>query len=71
MGMASCHLRHQRMWRGHITVLLDSCGNGGPRRQAPNLGATTAAVSARLSTQARPDPEPELLVAYRPGAVAV
>jgi hypothetical protein len=24
MGMASCHLRHQRMWRSHTTVLLDS-----------------------------------------------
>ena len=34
MGIASCRLRHQRMWRSHTTVLLDSCGNRGPRRQA-------------------------------------
>ena len=56
MGMASCHLRHQRMCRGHITVLLDSCGNGGSLTTSPDLGATTAAVSARLSTQPLPIP---------------
>ena len=70
MGMAGCHLRHQRVRRGHITVLLDSCGNGvldhkpGPRRH--NGGGLGSALDA-----ASPDPEPELLVAYRPGTVAV
>jgi hypothetical protein len=31
-GRLGCHLRHQRMWRSHTTVLLDSCRNRGPRR---------------------------------------
>ena len=65
MGMASCHLRHQRMWRSHITVLLDSCRNKGSSTTSPNLGATTAAVSGPALDPASSDPEPELLVAYR------
>jgi hypothetical protein len=64
MGMASCHLRRQRMWRSRTTVLLDSRRNKGSSMTSPDLGATTAAVSARLSTQPLLDPEPELLVAY-------
>jgi hypothetical protein len=41
-----------RMWRSHTTVMLDSCRNRGPRRQART--STTTAVSARLSPQPLP-----------------
>jgi hypothetical protein len=64
MGMASCHLRHQRMWRSHTTVLLDSCrnrvldGKPGPRRDdGGGLGSALAPASS--------GPGPELLLAYR------
>ena len=64
MGMASCHLRHQRMWRSHTTVPLDSCGNGvlggRPEPRRDDGGGLGSALHPASS-----DPEPELLVAYR------
>ena len=64
MGMASCRLRHQRMWRSHTTCCWTRAGTGvlddkpGPRRDdGGGLGSALAPASS--------DPEPELLVAYR------
>ena len=65
--MASCHLRHQRMWRSHTTVLLDSCRNRvldgklGPRRDSPDGGgACGLALTLPLAIS-----NLQLLIAYR------
>jgi hypothetical protein len=64
MGMASCHLRHQRMWRSHATVLLDSAGTGvlddKPEPRRDDGGGLGSALDPACS-----DPGPELLLACR------
>jgi hypothetical protein len=64
MGMASCHLRHQRMWRSHTHRAAGLVQEQGvlddkpePRRDGGGLGSALDPASS--------DPEPELLVAYR------
>jgi hypothetical protein len=65
MGMASCHLRHQRMWRSHTTVLLDSVQEQRVLDDKPEPRRDDGGGLGSALDPASSDPQPELLLAYR------
>ena len=65
MGMASCHLRCQRMWRSRTAVLLDSCRNKGSSTTSPGPRRDDGGGLGSALDPASSGPGPELLLACR------